>query len=180
MVAIFADQNLRQQTRRGQAAIQQPFRQGGDHRHRVHFRPVDILLADEAAAQKAGGFVIKLFADFLPNAPPLFGLGFHRFGFDHFFHHGQMFWQPGSGFLPGARSRHFGHRHHRSHRGGGRTGQLQQQFQLGPVHRFAAGAKYAAHQRINLLAQQRVLLPGQCQGLLQRADELAQGGQFSR
>ena len=47
-------------------------------------------------AKKVGRFVIELFADFLPDATPLFEPGFHRFGFDHFFHYGQTFRQPGT------------------------------------------------------------------------------------
>ncbi|MEN9576773.1 MAG: hypothetical protein RL514_4628 [Verrucomicrobiota bacterium] len=92
VIAVFADQHLRQQARCGQAAIQQPFRQGCDHGRLVEFHPVNVFAADHAAAQKAGRFVIELFADFLADATPALRRGFHRLGINHFFDSRQVLW----------------------------------------------------------------------------------------
>ena len=62
MVAVFGHQDVRQQARRGQAAVLQPFRQRRDHRGKGRRNAGNIFFADGAAAQKAGRFVIQLFA----------------------------------------------------------------------------------------------------------------------
>ena len=93
MVAVFSHHDLRQQARRGQAAIQQSFRQGGDHRRRVQFGSMHKLSAHDSAPEKTPRLIIQLLADFLADATPGFRLGLDRFGIDHFFHHRQVFWQ---------------------------------------------------------------------------------------
>ena len=90
MVAIFSHYDMRQQTRRGQTAIQQPFGQGGDHGRTVRVGLVNILSAHNPASKKAARLIIQLLADFLADATPLFGLRFDRFGIDHFLHHRQV------------------------------------------------------------------------------------------
>ena len=93
MVAVFADQHLREQTRRGQPAFLQTFGQRGNHRSQVQFRAVNIFFADRPAAQKTRRFIIQLLAHFLPDATPVLRRGFHGCGFNHFFDHWQVIGQ---------------------------------------------------------------------------------------
>jgi len=79
MVVVFGHQNVRQQARCRQTAVLQPFRQGRNHRGLSQLDAVDIFFADRAAAEKAGRFVIQLFADLLSNATPLFRRTLQRF-----------------------------------------------------------------------------------------------------
>jgi hypothetical protein len=60
MVAAFASQNVRQQSRRGQSPIQQPFGQRRDQRRTIHVNAMNILAPDSPAAQKTRRFKIQL------------------------------------------------------------------------------------------------------------------------
>ena len=174
MIAVFADQHLRQQARRGQTAFLQTRRQGRHHRGQIQLHAGHIFFADEPPAQKTGRFIIQLLADFLPDAAPLFGSGFHRFRFEHFLDHRQVLRQPRRAFLPGPTHGDFGGGD--DGHGGGcfhEDSRLQEQLQLRRVEPFVARTKHPAHQGINLLTEQRVLLLGGGQRRVQGDDEFA-------
>ena len=114
--------------------------------------------ADRPAPQKARRFVIELFADFLPDAAPHFGLRLHRLGLNDFFDHRQVVRQARRAFAAGTNNRKFRNRWQRRsgpHRG--RRGQRHEEFELRGIQRLAARAENATHQQINLLPQQGVL-----------------------
>ena len=158
MIAVLADQHLGQETRRGQAAIQKPLRQGGNEWCPVTVRPVDVLRADHTAAQKASRFVIELFTDFLPDPSPFQRCGLHGFGLDHFLHHRQVLWQTLSAFLPwsgsGGRGRWFcfGLR-------SGALGLSQHQFKLIRRDSFTGGTEQTLDDQVQFLTEENVL-PG--------------------
>ena len=90
MVAVFGDQNLRQQSRRRQAAIQQAFRQRRGQRRAIRIFAVNVGAADGAPPQKPRRLIVQLLTDFLPDATPRFRLRLDCFRFNHFFHHRQV------------------------------------------------------------------------------------------
>ncbi len=94
MVTVFSNHNMRQKSRRGQAPVQQALRQGRDHGRAIQFGFVNILSANDSAAQKTARLVIELFADLLANHAPLLRLRLHRLRINHFLHHRQVLGQP--------------------------------------------------------------------------------------
>jgi hypothetical protein len=99
MVAIFSHHDVGEQSRRGQTAIQQAFGQGGDQGRIIRVGLMNIFSAHDPATEKTARLIIQLFADFLADATPLFGLRFHRFGINHFLHHRQVLGQTGGPLL---------------------------------------------------------------------------------
>ncbi len=100
MVAVFADQDVGQQSRRGQAAVLQARGQRGDDGGRFPVRFADILGPDQPAAQQAAGLVVELFADLFADLAPLRGRSLHGGGFQHFLDHREVFGEARSAFLP--------------------------------------------------------------------------------
>ena len=101
-------------------------------------------------------------------------------GIEDDFDERKMFRQARRVIFAGTRSARFGQgRQQLGYRlGGGKAAVCQDQFELRGVESFAARAENAAHQRIDLLAQERVLLlRGQERGF-QRDDACAQLDQF--
>ncbi len=94
VIAELGNEDLREQAGRGQAAFLQARGQRGDGGHGVDFAAAHILAPDQAAAQKARGFVIELFADFLADAAPGLRASLDRRGIEHFLDHRQVLGQP--------------------------------------------------------------------------------------
>jgi hypothetical protein len=123
---------------------------------------VNVFAAHQPAAQKAARLIIQLLGDFLTDQPPVLRLRFDHVRIDHFFHYGQVLRQ--SRFvLRARRSGWFGQRRRRglARRSNALRLGLKQQLQLSRVQPFAAGTKNPAHQRVDLLSQERVLLAQQ-------------------
>ena len=74
MIAVFANGNLRQQTRRGDAALQQTRGQGGNHRRELRRLEGDELAPDDLMTKKFSRPVIERFTDFLSNTTEGLGL----------------------------------------------------------------------------------------------------------
>ena len=141
------------------------------------------LAADEPPAQEARRFVVELLADFLLrcNARRSDTPGPARV--EHLLDDRQTLGQPGRAFVLGGRTRRG--RFHLQRRLGRclRFGRghvlhaLQEHLQLGRVELLAVTAKEPAHQRVDLLAQERVLTFQVLVALLQLgfAEGLAQG-----
>ena len=99
MVAVFAHQNVRQQSGCGQTTILQTFWQRRDDRCLVKVNPVNVFAPNGPAAQKTRRFKIQLLADFLADATPALRRGLHRFGINDFFNHRQVLRQTRGAFF---------------------------------------------------------------------------------
>ncbi len=93
VVAVFAHQNLSQQSGPRQAAVQQSLRQRCDQRPGILHRAMNVFATDEPSAQEPARFVIELFADFLADQAPGLGLLLHRLGINNLFDDRQLFGQ---------------------------------------------------------------------------------------
>ena len=82
MVAILADQQLRQQAGRGQTVVGHALRRGRDHRRQLALAHAHIFGPDGFLPEKFARLVVQLPADFLADAFPLFRLGQDQFRFD--------------------------------------------------------------------------------------------------
>jgi hypothetical protein len=74
MVAVFADQQLRQQAGSSQAVLGHPFGCRGDHRRQHALIAPHILGPDRFLPEELARLIIQLPADFLADALPVFGL----------------------------------------------------------------------------------------------------------
>lgn len=180
VIAVFAHEDLGQQSGRGQAAFAQALGQRRDDGSQIGVGAVNVFAADDPPAQEAAGFVIELFVHFLADAAPGLRRGLHRFGIDDLFDERKIFRQARGAHFAGTGRVRFRHGWQRlgRRRGAGGGGQLQEQFELRGIDGFTAGAENAAHERIDLLAQERVLLARLLQRRLQGGDEIPQLGQF--
>ncbi len=181
VVAVFADQHLGEQTGRRQPAFAQALGQRRDDGGEIGVGAVNEFAANDPAAQETAGFVVELFVHFLADAAPGLRLCFHRLGIDDLFDQRQMLRQTRPALRAGTRSAFFPQTDQRwgrewdAERAGG---ELQEQFELRGIEGFAAGSEDAAHERIDLLAQERVLLLRRGQRGFQRDDAFAQKSQF--
>ena len=160
MIAVLGHHDLGQKPRRDEAAFEERRRQRRDHRHGIEQAALHILGPHRAPPQEASWFIVQPLADFFTDAPPLLGSRLHRRGDEHFFNDLQMLRYP---WPPGARRRWspralWGLRGHRL-RGFSRSVEsLQKQQQLRRIELLALGSKEPPGQRVDLLAQERVLL----------------------
>lgn len=162
MIAIFGDEDLRQQPCGGQTALLQPWRQRRDDRSRVHIAPAHILAPDEPEPQKARRFIVELLADFLSDAAPRGGVCLDRLRVEHLLNEWQMIGPSGRAFVFSGSATGWRRldRLRLTFGGFGRgilAAALQEQQQLSGIHLLALAAEEAADQRVDLLAQQRVL-----------------------
>lgn len=161
VIAELGDEDLREQARSREAAFLQALGQRGDDGHGVHFAAAHILAPDEPAAQEARGFVIEVFADFLADATPLRRTGLDRRGIEHFLDHRQVLGQPGAALTRRKWDRRAPWllRCHGLGRFWGRlVHALQKQQQLRGIEPLAFRPEERAHQQVDLLPQERVLL----------------------
>ena len=166
VVAVFAHQDVRQQSGRSQSTLLQTFRQRRDERGAVQINAVNIFSANGSAAQKARRLEVQLLADFLADAAPALRCGLHRFGINDFLHHRQVVRQARRALFAGTNDGGLGFFDNgegivRGHKGW----QLQEQFQLRSIQSLTARSKHPPHQPINLLPQQIVLPTTLRQGL---------------
>ena len=174
VVAVLADQQLRQQTRRGQAVLGHAGRRGRDHRRQRPLRDAHILGPHGFLPEELAGLIIQPPAHFLADALPVLRLGLHQLGFDHLADDFQVVRRAHAPRVRAGRSRWGNRRRLVLCCGEFQTpvGQTaQEQFQLGRVQLLALLAEETPGQRIELLAQQGVLAAGRLQslpGLLQR------------
>ena len=156
VVAVFADEEVREQTGRGQPAFPQARGQRRDDGGEVGVGAMRVFAADGAPAQEAAGLVIKLLIHFLADAAPGGGLRWHWLGLEDDFDERKIFRQPWRGIFAGTGRAWLGPRRQRLGRWcGGQGAVRQEQFELGGVEGFAARAEDAAHERIDLLAQEQ-------------------------
>lgn len=92
VVAIFSDDDGRQQAGRRHAALLQKMKRGDDRSLERMIAP-DIFTADQAAAQKPCGLIVQLLGHFLAHAPPGGGIGFDFVRIHDGFHCRKMFRQ---------------------------------------------------------------------------------------
>ncbi len=164
VVAVFANDNVGEQSGGGGAAVLKDVQRGGD-RWRGGIAAADILAPDEPAAHEARGRNVELAGDFLANAAPLCGLRAHDVRNYDFLFDGQVLREAGTAFLAAARGvfggdglqrvtggGHAGGR--RFSRGGFSFHAGEQQFELGGIELFALCSKDAPHQQVDLLPQQ--------------------------
>ena len=104
MVAIFSHHDVGQQTRRGEAAIQKPFRQGRHEGRKIRVGPVNMLPGEPpGVSEKPAWLVIQLPADLLPDQPPLFRLRLDRCRVECLLDHRQVLGQTREPFLADGR-----------------------------------------------------------------------------
>ena len=81
----FADDDLRAQAGRGQAALLQLLGQRGNQRRLIELGAMAILAPDQPPAQKARRLIVELRADFFADAAPGLRLSLHLRRLDWFF-----------------------------------------------------------------------------------------------
>ena len=156
MVAILGDDDLRQESRSHDAALQDRVRQRRHDGHGVQHPTLHILGAHRAPAQEAGGLIVEPFTDFLADAPPVLRRYLDRLGHDDFLNHRQMLRQPRPAFTRRrlARRAPWGLRGH-GLRGFSRpVHSLQEQQQLCGIELLALRAEELAHEQVDLRFQQ--------------------------
>ena len=163
MIGVLGDEHLREQPCRGQAALLQARRQRRDDRGRVRVSTPHELAPDQPAAQKARRFVVELLAELRSDAAPRCRARLDWFRVEGLLDDRQVLGQAGRAFtLRGwTRRGRFGLQ--------GRLGRclrlgrrlvlhaLQEHLQLGRVELLALSAEESADERVDLLAQERVL-----------------------
>ena len=90
MVAVFAHQQLRQQSRRGQTVLGYPCGRRGHHRRQWTLGHTHIFGPHRFAPEELAGLVIQEPADFLADALVMLRLGLHQFRLDDFADHWQV------------------------------------------------------------------------------------------
>ena len=178
VVAVFADEDVREQTGRGQSAFAQTLGQQCDDGGEIGVGAVNVFAADDAAPQEAAGFVVELFVYLLADTAPGFRLRFHRLGIEDLFDDGKIFGQSRCALFAGTGRALLGKTScfNGGRRGGG--GELQEEFELRGIDLFAACSENPPHECIDFLAQERVLLVRGGERCFQRDDAFAQLNQF--
>ena len=179
VVAVFADEDVREQTGRGQSAFAQTLGQQCDDGGEIGVGAVNVFAADDAATQEAAGFVVELFVHLLADAAPGFRLRFHRLGIEDLFDDGKMFGQSRTTLFAGTGRARLGQWRQRLGRWcGDAVAVRKDQFELRGIDLFAACSENPPHECIDLLAQERVLLVRGGERCFQRDDAFAQLNQF--
>ena len=89
MIAVFGDDDLREQSWCGDATLLQGVQRGNDGRL-VGLITLHILPPDDAAAEEPRRFIVELFGDFFADGAPSFRISNNLIRLDHFIHGGQM------------------------------------------------------------------------------------------
>ena len=90
MIAILANDDLRQKSGRGDAALLQARGQGSDHWSKFRVPTWHVFATHQSAAQKPSGLVVELFADLRADQAPVLRSLLHFLGIDDLLNDGQI------------------------------------------------------------------------------------------
>src|SRR5215210_4679929 len=92
MITILGDQDLRQESRRGDAAFVQAFGQGSNYILSIFIVTRHVFAPDQSAAKEPSRLIVELLADFGSNIAPGLRRSFDRFRINDFFNHWNARW----------------------------------------------------------------------------------------